>query len=160
MFPDHYLDSPDTTVVPDFSIPDVEFPRTDEGGEREYKHFETHYGRWAAQELTKKLDPEAFGKKGFILQAIAAGWHYKSAEQLKKLGDEVGRERIAVLHGDMDRMITVYHGKKLIEMLQPSESVIKEKTGHVFFMEHTQWHDEFLERRFRIGEELNRKAGL
>lgn len=34
-----------------------------------------------------------------MLQAIAAGWHHKSAEQLKEIGDKVGRERIMVLHG-------------------------------------------------------------
>jgi hypothetical protein len=31
-----------------------------------------------------------------MLQAIAAGWHYKSPAQLKELGDKVGRERISV----------------------------------------------------------------
>lgn len=40
-----------------------------------------------------------------MLQAIAAGWHSKSDEQLGRIGKEVGKGRILVLHGDRDGMI-------------------------------------------------------
>lgn len=43
------------------------------------------------------MDKDGFQRKGFMMQAIAAGWHHKSAEQLKELGDKVGRERMYVL---------------------------------------------------------------
>lgn len=62
-----------------------------------YAHFSTNYERFAAAELTKRLDPKAFKTFGFLLQAIAAGWHHKSPAQLKELGDKVGRDRIAVM---------------------------------------------------------------
>lgn len=62
-----------------------------------YGKFETNYERFAAQELTKRMDKDGFQRKGFMMQAIAAGWHHKSAEQLKELGDKVGRERMYVL---------------------------------------------------------------
>lgn len=58
---------------------------------------------------------------GFILQAIAAGWHHKSAAQLRKLGDEVGRGRIQIIHGKLDKLITYPHGKLLAEYLGGEE---------------------------------------
>src|SRR6266516_5453443 len=55
--------------------------------------FPTNGDRLADQELSKRLDTEGYTRKGFILQAIAAGWHHKSAAQLKTLADQVGRNR-------------------------------------------------------------------
>ncbi len=79
------------------------------------------------------------------MQAIAAGWHYKSAKQLKELGDKVGRERILVMHGTKDNMITFHHGKVLIEELQPRKSYVKEGSGHVLMLELTEWHNGVIE---------------
>jgi hypothetical protein len=93
-----------------------------------------------------------------MLQAIAAGWHYKSAAQLKEIGDKVGRERIMVLHGTMDNMITVPHGRKLIEMLQPVVGIIREGTGHVFMIEEWKWHNEMVESMIEKGEKLKGKG--
>jgi hypothetical protein len=42
-------------------------------------------------------------------------------------------------------MITVPHGKKLIEMLQPSVGVIKEGMGHVAMIEEERWHNDMVE---------------
>ena len=90
-----------------------------------------------------------------MLQAIAAGWHYKSKEQLREIGDKVGRERILVLHGTKDLMITVPHGRKLIEALQPGTGIIREGTGHVFMLEEWAWYNELMEARFKEGEKLS-----
>ncbi len=60
-----------------------------------------------------------------MLQAVAAGWYHKSKEQLKEIGDRVGRERIMVIHGTGDQMINVELGKKLIEWLEPETSVVR-----------------------------------
>ena len=73
MFSQSWLDAPDA-----------------EGG------FPTNGDRFAAMELKKRGDTEGFTRKGFICQAIAAGWHHKSPEQLQVLGETVGRERIQV----------------------------------------------------------------
>ena len=136
MFAQHWLDAPDNAIVPSTTTPNVTFPIDPETKlPRPYKAFATNYERWAAQELTKKMDKDAFGKKGFMLQAIAAGWHHKSPEQLAKMGDEVGRERIVVVHGEEDNMISVPHGRKLIEFLKPGLSFVKGDVGHVFFSE-------------------------
>jgi pimeloyl-ACP methyl ester carboxylesterase len=151
LFSNAWLDSPDDTILPNASTPNVVLP---ESGE--YQRFKTNYERFAAQELTKRLDVEGFPKKGFMLQAIAAGWHHKSAAQLKELGDKVGRERISVMHGTADQMISVPHGRKLIEMLEPGKGVIKEGTGHVFMLEEWRWHNNFVKEMIETGERLNR----
>lgn len=98
--------------------------------------FPTNGDRVAAQELRKRLDREAFTRKGFVLQALAAGWHFKSAQQLEALGDRVGRERICIMHGTGDRMITFHHAEVLGREL--GEGVRFEKfegTGHVLLWE-------------------------
>jgi len=102
-------------------------------------HFPTNGDRFAAQELKKRQDTDGFTRKGFILQAIAAGWHHKSAKQLEELGDKVGRERILVVHGSIDRMVTTPHGEVLCEELGGEEKgvtrVIVEGRGHALPME-------------------------
>ena len=82
---------------------------------------------------------EGFTRKGFIAQAIAAGWHNKSAEQLKRLADAVGRERIQVMHGTIDKMITVIHGEVLANELGGEANgvtkIIFDGKGHVVMVE-------------------------
>lgn len=63
-----------------------------------------------------------------------------------------------VLHGTEDKMITVPHGRKLIEMLQPGVGVIKEGTGHVFMLEECKWHNEMVESMIKKGEGLKVKT--
>lgn len=102
-------------------------------------HFPTNGDRFAAQEVLKKSDPNAFTRKGFILQAIAAGWHHKSASQIEHLGNVIGRERIQIVHGDLDRMIAPIHGDMLANELGGEErgvTVIRvEGRGHGLPME-------------------------
>jgi len=104
-----------------------------------YPKFSTNYSRAAALELTKRLDTTAFTRQGFMLQAIAAGWHHKSADQLAEIGDKVGRERILVIHGTNDNTITVPHGRRLIELLNPGVGVIRDGMGHVPMIEEEEW---------------------
>lgn len=139
LFADEWLLGEDDSPIPEPGTVGVVFP---EGG---YGRYKTNYERFAAQELTKRLDPSVFGKKGFMLQAIAAGWHHLSDARLKELGDKVGRERIMVLHGTKDNMITVHHGRVLIEGIQPGVGIIKEGVGHVFMLEEWRWHNEMIE---------------
>ncbi|OBT74649.1 hypothetical protein VF21_06408 [Pseudogymnoascus sp. 05NY08] len=128
MFPDSWLDAPDTLHLPSSTTPGC-LPaagHTDwESGA--YGHFPTNFARIAAQDLEKRSDTDGFGPKGFILQAIAAGWHDMSPERLKELGDKVGRERILVVHGTEDRMLTFPHGEALIKQLEPGQSYCDER---------------------------------
>lgn len=83
--------------------------------------FPTNGDRFAAGEVTKRLQPQYFNRKGFMSQAVAAGWHHKSAAQLAELADKIGRERILVVHGMQDRMITFPHGETLLKELGGEE---------------------------------------
>lgn len=76
-------------------------------------NYPTNRDRYAAGEMEKRQDTAGFTKKAFILQAIAAGWHHKSPEQIAALRDRVGKGRIAVAHGTTDKMLTFNHGEIL-----------------------------------------------
>ncbi|KAF4208170.1 hypothetical protein CNMCM8927_001189 [Aspergillus lentulus] len=78
-------------------------------------NFPTRRDRFAAGHLRKKADTESYTPKGFLLQVTACYFHHKSPEQLRALGDAVGRERILILHGTEDRMLTFRHGELLKE---------------------------------------------
>jgi len=101
--------------------------------------FPTNGDHFAALELRKRQDKNGFTRKGFMLQAVAAGWHHKSAEQLKELADRVGRDRIQVVHGSVDRMITVPHAEIMAkELADGGKGVTKtifEGRGHVLPIE-------------------------
>lgn len=105
--------------------------------ETEYtvKPFPTNGDRFSAGELSKRLSPGAFTPRGFICQLYAAGFHHKSPEQLKELGDAVGRDRILVFHGTADKMIDFVHGEMLLRELGGEESGVTksfhEGLGHV-----------------------------
>ena len=100
-------------------------------------------------ELKKRQDTEGFTRIGFICQAIAAGWHHKSTEQIKELAHQVGRQRIQVLHGTIDQMITVPHGETLAQELGEEGGVTKmiiPGRGHVLHMEEHVLYNQTLER--------------
>lgn len=127
-----YLESPDTT-------------------EHVVQAFPTHGDRHAAAELSKRSDTKQFTRHGFILQAIAAGWHTKNAAQLRQLAESVGRERIFVIHGDKDKMITFPHAELLVKELNDGAEpgrTIKHKfypgQGHVIPIEKRQEFNELL----------------
>ncbi|KAL8924772.1 MAG: hypothetical protein Q9208_003862 [Pyrenodesmia sp. 3 TL-2023] len=114
----------------------------------DYGEFPTNGDRFSAMELAKRQDVEGFTRKGFICQALAAGWHHKSAEQLKELADKVGRQRIQVLHGTADQMITVPHGEILAKELGEEEGVTKTIVpgrGHALHLEDMAMYHRILE---------------
>lgn len=91
--------------------------------------FRTNGDRFAAQELTKRMDVNGFTRRGFILQAIAAAYHKKTPSQLRQIAETVGRERIQVMHGTADNLITFPHAEILIRSLGGEEAGI---TKHIF----------------------------
>ena len=80
---------------------------------------------------------------GFLLQLVAAGWHHKSGVQLQELGDKVGRKRIQVIHGKLDKMIPYSHGELLAALLGgPAQGVTfipVEDKAHAL---HIEWRRE------------------
>lgn len=103
------------------------------------KPFPTNGDRFAAHEIKKRQTPGQFTRKGFMSQAIAAGWHKKSKAQLSKMADAIGRDRILVVHGTADRMIPIPHAYTLAERLSKDGAevtpVIWERQGHVIPIE-------------------------
>jgi pimeloyl-ACP methyl ester carboxylesterase len=114
----------------------------------EYLAFDTNFQRFQAQELFKRRQVGWFTKQGFLCQLIAAGWHKKTPEQLREMADKVGRERIFVLHGTADNMITVPNGEKLIQHIKPGVGLIAEGVGHAPGMDKPEWLNSLLEERF------------
>ena len=120
--------------------------------------FPTNGDRFTAGEVRKRMTPDAFTRNGFLCQVLAAGWHHKSPQQLKQLGDCVGRERILVLHGTEDHMIDFMHGEMLLRDLGGEEGGVTksfhEGIGHVAPFERRA------EFRKIIAERIERMEGL
>ena len=152
MFPLSFLQAPDNAHLPDPKNMRNVLPPAPGA---QYLHFETNYQRFVAQEMHKRLDPSRFGLRGFLLQLIAAGWHRKSPSQLKDMADKIGRERILVMHGDDDGMISVPHGQKLIQYIEPGVGLILEGMGHVPIIERVEWYNNVLEKHVAQGEDMN-----
>ncbi|KAJ4397366.1 glycylpeptide N-tetradecanoyltransferase [Gnomoniopsis smithogilvyi] len=156
MFPLAFLVDKDETHLPDPSTTPKVLPPVGGGT---YLHFDTNYDRFVAGEMHKRMDSKRFTTKGFLLQLIAAGWHHKSPEQLKEMADKVGRERILVMHGTADKMISVPHGYKLKEYLGGEGSGltthIRDGMGHAPPIECFEWFHAEMEERIRKGEALS-----
>jgi hypothetical protein len=114
--------------------------------------FPTNGDRFAANEVWKRTHPEYFGKAGFMLQLVAAGWHSKSPSQLAQLAHAVGKRRIMVVHGTQDRMITFPHAVVLWRGLEKGEG----KTGAENWLgiedEADTWAEGEVEKRFVKGQ--------
>ncbi|KAI1174435.1 Alpha/Beta hydrolase protein [Nemania sp. FL0916] len=156
IFPESWLSAPDDAVLPDPTIPRCSPPApspspfpsntsssptspspstNNTNGIWPYKHFPNNFTRFAAQEIHKqRIVPSA---------------------QLQTIADNVGRERILVLHGTEDRVISPPHGRKLIGFMRPGWGVVVEGMGHAPVVERTQWFNELLAERCALGEQLS-----
>lgn len=121
--------------------------------------FPTNRDRVMASELKKRLDPNTMTFLSFTSQAMAAGWHHKSPEQLRLLADQIGRDRIMVVHGGKDRMISFANGEALLEGLGGEKSGITVKfdmdMGHVFPIERRTEFHAWVEELVQKAEKLN-----
>ncbi|KAH6847537.1 Alpha/Beta hydrolase protein [Chaetomium sp. MPI-CAGE-AT-0009] len=130
-------------------------PHTDADAPKSYLKFATNAQRFVAQEVHKRLDARGrFRLAGFVLQLVAAGWHHKSGAQLGEMADAVGRERILVVHGTEDGMISVPHGRKMIDFVRPGRGLVVEGMGHAPLVERWAWFNELVEEQCRIGAGL------
>lgn len=123
------------------------------------ERFPTNGDRIGAGEVAKRMDTMSYTKSGFISQALAAGWHHKSPEQLASLGDQVGRERIMVIHGGIDKMVTFPHAHALIKGLGGEDSGITIKLepgqGHVIPIEMRKTFNGWVEDLVEKAEKLS-----
>ncbi|KAG8534205.1 uncharacterized protein KY384_001049 [Bacidia gigantensis] len=93
-------------------------------------HFPTNGDRFKAYELKKRQDPEGYTRKGFLMQALAAGWHNVSPRQLRNLSEQVGGERIQVIHGTADRMLPFPLGETLAKELGQVTFIVVDGRSH------------------------------
>lgn len=121
--------------------------------------FPTNGDRFTAGEVYKRLSPGAFTRQGFLCQLYAAGFHHKSAAQLRQLGDAVGRDRILVLHGTGDHMIDFVHAKMMLEELGGEEGGVTKSfhqgMGHVAPLEKRQEFRRIIAERVETTEKMN-----
>lgn len=121
--------------------------------------FPTNGDRFAASEISKRMTPGAFTRTGFLCQLAAAGFHHKSAAQLKQLGDSVGRERILVFHGTADHMVEFIHGEMLLNELGGEEGGVTksfhEGLGHVGPVEIRDEFNALIRSRIEKTESMN-----
>lgn len=120
-------------------------------------NFPTNRDRFAAAELEKRRDKEGFTKKGFILQAIAAGWHHKDAEQLQQMVQKVGAQRICVMHGTVDQMLVYKHFEIMKQDMGENSGVdfqTWEGSGHVLAWENNMQFNEAIEKVIARTKEL------
>lgn len=145
MYTTQFLDGPDST-------------------EPVVKPFPTNGDRFAAGEVAKRQDPTKFSRVGFVCQAVAAGWHHKSPEQLREVGDKVGRERICVVHGTQDRMLTFRHAEMLLEDLGGEQAGVTkyfyDGQGHVIPIEKRKEFFDIIAGMVKKGQDANAKAGI
>lgn len=163
IFPVSFLTAPDNARLPSPGTtpncgPSSPHPSSPHTPSAEYLTFPTNAHRFVAQEMHKRLDPEHFGRKGFLLQLIAAGWHHKTKEQLGEMAEKVGRERILVMHGTEDRMISPPHGEMLLEFVKPGRGMMVEGMGHAPLAERWEWFNGLLEEVVGVGEGLDGRA--
>ncbi|EDU39578.1 MhpC hydrolase or acyltransferase alpha beta hydrolase superfamily [Pyrenophora tritici-repentis] len=114
--------------------------------------FPTNGDRFAANELWKRQHPEYFTKAGFMLQAVAAGWHHKSPEQLQEIANKVGKNRIMVVHGTKDRMLTFPLGVVLWRGLEKGEGVTGKENWLGIEEEEDIWEQGEIEKHFIKGQ--------
>ncbi|KAI9147286.1 alpha beta hydrolase fold family [Paramyrothecium foliicola] len=146
-FPHMWLESPDEASVPHEGSARCAVPN---GG---YKLFDNNYARFAAQEILKN-EKRHFTRTGFWMQVMAASRHNMSATQLGHIADQIGRDRIMVIHGDDDQMMDPRLANTLIKGLQPAKSHMIAGLGHAPIMQKSAWFNETLEQHIRDGERL------
>ncbi len=121
-------------------------------------NFPTNGDRFVAQELTKRRDSLTFTRKGFLCQILAVGWHKKSNAQLQEIADKVGRDRIQVVHGTIDNLISFPHMEVLLNGLGGGEGeitrVVFDGRGHYLPLEERK--------KFKkvIGDMVDKAEGL
>ncbi|KPM45884.1 hypothetical protein AK830_g647 [Neonectria ditissima] len=152
LFSPEWLAAPDTEALPvPGSTPRCGPPGA---GPEHYRHFDSNFQRFQAQELVKKRNAAGFSVKGVLCQLLAAGWHHKSDEQMAAIADAVGRERILIMHGTHDNMITLPNGERLIHAVKPGVGLIVEGMGHAAPVERVEWFNGLLEERLAVWSKL------
>jgi predicted esterase len=94
-----------------------------------------------------------------MCQLYAAGFHHKSAKQLKQMADKIGRDRILVYHGTADNMINFMHAEMLLKELGGEAGGVTksfhEGLGHIGPIERRQDFGKLIADRVEKTEKLS-----
>ncbi|RGP79594.1 hypothetical protein FLONG3_2342 [Fusarium longipes] len=149
LFTPEWLVAPDDEILPEPGVTPKCGPPPPEAGPT-YRLFDSNFQRFQAQELTKKRNPEVFSSTMLMCQLAAAAMHNKSDEQLRQIAQAVGSERILVMHGKRDNMITLPNGERLIKVLKPATVHIVDDMGHAPILERAEWFNSVLEEQLNM----------
>jgi len=151
LFTPEWLLAPDDDELPEPGVTPRCGPPPAEAGPT-YRLFDSNFQRFQAQELTKKRNPEVFSTTMLMCQLAAAALHNKSDDQLRQIADAVGSERLLIMHGKRDNMITLPNGERLIKVMKPATVHIVEDMGHAPILERSQWFNSVLEEQLSMWE--------
>lgn len=126
-----------------------------DGGDGEYPRFASNFQRFQALELHKRRAPGHFTRLGFFCQLMAAAGHCKTPAQLAAMADEVGRDRILVMHGTRDEMLVVRNGERLIRALEPAAAMVVDGLGHAPIFERAAWFNDLLHEKLGAWAKLD-----
>ncbi|KAF5023061.1 hypothetical protein F66182_4873 [Fusarium sp. NRRL 66182] len=153
LFTPEWLAAPDAEMLPEPGVTARCGPPPPEVGPT-YRLFDSNFQRFQAQELTKRRNPDEFTTKSLMCQLAAAGLHNKSDEQLLEIAEGVGSERILVMHGMRDNMISVPNAERLVRVLRPGVVHIVQDMGHAPVMERTQWFNSVMEEQLGMWSKM------
>ena len=121
--------------------------------------YPTNGDRFAAEELWRIDNIKITPMRAYLQQALAASWHYMSNQRLAEVGRNV--RSILLLHGSLDKMISVTYQEDLLEGLNSRERTMKwgmrsnmrrvevEGVGHCLQVEITEEYHRLLEEFWR-----------
>jgi pimeloyl-ACP methyl ester carboxylesterase len=99
--------------------------------------FPTNGDRYVAEELWRTANLRSPPYQGFLLQGLAASWHYMSKDRLRAVGEAV--KNILVMTGTGDNMIEHFHTDVIVDGLESAgrkvEKIKFEGAGHCLHWE-------------------------
>ncbi|KJZ77067.1 hypothetical protein HIM_03388 [Hirsutella minnesotensis 3608] len=152
LFPDDWLAKLDTDGDPSPSTTSRFKLPPEMGGKPAY--FESNWQRYQAWEMSKRRRKGLMPLSGELCQAVAVVTHRMSDRELRAMADAVGRERILVVHGTEDRLLSVEHGHHFIDVIQPAQGIIIEGMGHACIMERSMFINKTLEESIEVWNKL------
>ncbi|KAF8251869.1 alpha/beta-hydrolase [Wilcoxina mikolae CBS 423.85] len=124
LFSDHWLAAPDDLGV-----------------------FPTNADRYVAEELWRLKDMKPPTMQGFLLQGLAASWHYMGPDRLMVIGSKI--KHVLVCTGTEDAMIEYKHSDVLVESISAGGCDVKKRVfegvGHVLSWEAMGEYNKMLE---------------
>lgn len=96
----------------------------------DYVYFDSDLQRMQAWEMFKRRDGDCVYPGGQACQVGAVVSHRLSDARLRIMADAVGRERIFIVHGTSDRLLSVENERHLFDVMKPADGFVLGGVGH------------------------------